>query len=307
MLVDTKFHGVIPPIPTILYKDGTLDREGMGNLIDFLIDAGVDGLFFLGSGGEFSQMSSLLRQEVAEFAVQYTDQRVPVLIGTGTSGTAETIELSLHASKIGADGVVIINPYYFPLTEESVYQHYADIAEAVELPIMLYNFPELTGRDLSPQLVTKLAETYPNIVGIKDTVQSVGHTRELILSVKSKRKDFAVFSGYDDHFLNTLYLGGDGSIPLTASFAPELSIGIYDSFKKGDHQSLVDYQRKLANLPLLYKLDSPFMNVAKEAIKLRGINVSTDVLPPVRALTKEKIEKIKDVLTEVLDEEYVKK
>ncbi|UOQ44287.1 dihydrodipicolinate synthase family protein [Halobacillus salinarum] len=301
----TRFHGVIPPVPTILYKNGQLDKAGMGNLIDFLIHSRVDGLFFLGSGGEFSQMSKELRKEAAEFVIQYTNGRIPVLIGTGTPGTLETIELSLHASEAGADGVVVINPYYFPLTENSLYQHFAEVAENVDLPIILYNFPELTGRDLSPELVSQLAQAYPNIVGIKDTVQSVGHTRELIVSVKKKREDFAVFSGYDDHFLNTLSLGGDGSIPLTASFAPELSVGIYDSFKQGDYQQMINFHKNLARLPLLYKLDSPFMNVAKEAIKLRGIEVSTDVLPPVRSLSQEKIDQIEDIVSQVLRDIHV--
>jgi len=301
----TKFHGVIPPIPTILHKDGRIDEKGMGNLIDFLIDSRVDGLFFLGSGGEFSQMPTELRKEVAEFAIRYTNGRVPVLIGTGTPGTKETILLSLHAKELGADGVVIINPYYWQLTEDGLFQHYAEIAENVDLPILLYNFPALTGQDLSPEFVLKLVKKYPHIVGIKDTVDAVGHTREMILTVKSEKTDFAVFSGYDDHFLNTLSLGGDGSIPLTATFAPELSVGIYQAFKQGNYGQAIELHRQLAPLPLLYKLDSPFMNVAKEAIRLRGIEISTDVLAPVRSLSAEKKERLKDFLNEVLDKSII--
>ncbi|MBG9813727.1 dihydrodipicolinate synthase family protein [Priestia endophytica] len=301
----TKFQGVIPPIPTILYEDGRIDVMGMGNLIDFLIDSKVDGLFFLGSGGEFSQMSTELRKEVAEFATRYVNGRVPVLIGTGTPSTKETISLSLHAKEIGADGIVVINPYYWQLTEESLFQHYAEIAETIELPIMLYNFPALTGQDLSPEFVLKLVRSYPNIVGIKDTVDAVGHTRELILTVKSEKPDFAVFSGYDDHFLNTLSLGGDGSIPLTATFIPELSVGIYQAFKQGNYGQAIELHRQLAPVPLLYKLDSPFMNVAKEAIRLRGVEISTDVLAPVRSLSDEKKEQVKNFLNEVLDKSTI--
>jgi 2-dehydro-3-deoxy-D-pentonate aldolase len=305
MQQEVKFQGVIPPIPTILHKEGQIDEKGMGNLIDFLIDSKVDGLFFLGSGGEFSQMSVELRKEAAEFATQYVNGRVPVLIGTGTPGTKETISLSLHAKEVGADGVVVINPYYWQLTEESLFQHYAEIAEAVDMPIMLYNFPALTGHDLSPEFVLKLVKAYPNIVGIKDTVDAVGHTREMILTVKAEKNDFVVFSGYDDHFLNTLSLGGDGSIPLTASFAPELSVGIYQAFKKGDYGLAIELHRELAPLPLLYKLDSPFMNVAKEAILLRGIEISTDVLAPVLPLNDEKKEKLKRFFHQVIDKSTI--
>ncbi|MGZ4161203.1 MAG: dihydrodipicolinate synthase family protein, partial [Neobacillus sp.] len=137
----TKFHGIIPPVSTILHKDGRIDEKGMGNLIDFLINSKVDGLFFLGTGGEFSQMSVELRKEVAEFAAQYVDGRVPVLIGTGSTSTKETISLSLHAKEIGADGIVVINPYFWPLSEDHLFQHYGDITKSVDLPILLYNFP----------------------------------------------------------------------------------------------------------------------------------------------------------------------
>jgi len=302
---EVKFQGVIPPIPTILNKEGRIDEKGMGNLIDFLIDSKVDGLFFLGSAGEFSQMSVELRKEVAEFSTHYVNGRVPVLIGTGTPGTKETISLSLHAKKVGADGIVIINPYYWKLTEDGLFQHYAEIAENVDLPIILYNFPALTGQDLSPEFVLKLVRAYSNIVGIKDTVEAVGHTREMILTVKAEKPNFSVFSGYDDHFLNTLSLGGDGSIPLTASFAPELSVGIYQAFKQGNYRLAIELHRELAPLLLLYKLDSPFMNVAKEAIRLRGVEISTEVLAPVRSLSDEKIEQLKSIFNKVIDKSVV--
>lgn len=294
----TQFHGIIPPVPTILFKEGKLDEKGMGNLIDFLIESKVDGLFFLGSGGEFAQMPVGLRKEVAEFATKYVNGRVPVLIGTATPSTNETIELSLHAKSIGADGVVVINPYYYKLTEDSLFQHFAEIAENVDLPIILYNFPEMTGQDLTPALVLKLVNQHPNIVGIKDTVQAVGHTREFIQVVKSQHPSFAVFSGYDEHLFNTLTLGGDGAIPLTAAFAPELTVGIYANYHQGDYAKAIELHRKLAEVVNLYKLDSPFMNVVKEAISLKGIEISTDVLAPVRPLSQEKKEQVKSFLQE---------
>lgn len=298
MMSAIQFHGVIPPVPTILFKEGKLDEKGMGNLIDFLIDSGVNGLFFLGSGGEFGQMTVELRKEVAEFTTRYVNKRVPVLIGTGTPSTNETITLSLHAKSIGADGVVVINPYYYKLTEENLFQHYEEIAKNVDLPIILYNYPELTGQDLSPDFVLRLVRKYANIVGIKDTVLAVGHTRELIQVIKSEKPDFAVFAGYDEHLFNTLALGGDGSIPLTSSFAPELSVGIYQTFKKGSYAEAIELHQKLADLLPLYKLDSPFMNIVKEAIRLRGIDISTDVLAPVRSVSPEKKEQVRRILEE---------
>ena len=290
------FRGVIPPVCTIFDETGNLDRKGMGMLIDFLIDAGVNGLLFLGSSGEFSQMSVEERKEVAAFATDYVHKRVPVLIGTGSTNTRETIELSRHAEQAGADGILVVNPYYWPLSEEHLLQHYGEIAESVHIPVLLYNFPGLTGQDLTPDFVLQLADRYPNIAGIKETTDEAGHIREMIIKVKGKHPNFSVFSGYDDHLLNTLSLGGDGSIASSVNFAPELSLGIYQAFQNGDMETAIKLHRRLAYLPLLYKLDSPFVNVVKEAIALRGLNISTYVLPPARPLDPVKKEELKKIL-----------
>ncbi|SFJ44508.1 4-hydroxy-tetrahydrodipicolinate synthase [Halobacillus dabanensis] len=290
------FKGIIPPVSTIFHENGQLNREGMGRLIDFLVDADVDGLFFLGSGGEFSQMSVEERKETAEFVTSYVDGRVPVLIGTGSTSTSEVIDLTQHSKEVGADGVVIVNPYYWPLTEENLFQHYSDIAESVDIPIILYNFPNLTGQELTPELILQLATKYPNIVGVKDTVDTAGHIREIILNVKSKRNDFAVLAGFDDHLLNTLSLGGDGAISASGNFAPELTVGIYQAFLKQNYGKAVELHQQLAYLPLMYKLDSPFVNVIKEATKMRGMDIPTHVKAPARPLSAEKKEQLKSIL-----------
>ncbi|AXI28603.1 dihydrodipicolinate synthase family protein [Priestia megaterium] len=300
-----KFHGVIPPVSTIIDANECLDEKGMKNLIDFLIESKVNGLFFLGSGGEFSQMSTSSRKKVAEFAVQYVNGRLPVLIGTGTPSTKETISLSMHAKEIGADGIVVINPYYWPLYEDNLFQHFAQIAEKVDMPTLLYNFPALTGQDLSPEFVLKLVESYPNIVGIKETVDAVSHTREMILTVKAAHPDFAVFSGYDDHFLNTLSLGGDGSIPGTANFAPEFSVNIYQYFMNKDYARAIESHRLLSGLLSLYQIDKPFVSVIKEALSLRGIKVSTNMIAPARELSERKKEQVEQILGQALGTEKI--
>jgi len=305
MNILTKFHGVIPPVSTIIDANECLDEKGMKNLIDFLIESKVNGLFFLGSGGEFSQMSTSLRKKVAEFAVEYVNGRLPVLIGTGTPSTKETISLSMHAKEIGADGIVVINPYYWSLSEDNLFQHFAQIAEKVDMPTLLYNFPALTGQDLSPEFVLKLVESYPNIVGIKETVDAVAHTREMILTVKAAHPDFAVFSGYDDHFLNTLSLGGDGSIPGTANFAPELSTSIYQSFMEKNYAHAIETHRLLSSLLSLYQIDKPFVSVIKEALSLRGVEIFTNMIAPARRLNEEKKEQVKKILNQVLDIEEI--
>lgn len=294
-----KFKGIVPPVSTILKEDGTLDKDGMANLIDYLIDAGVNGLFFLGTGGEFSQMSVDERMAIAEYVTQYVAKRVPVFIGTGSANTREALLLSEHAQSIGADAVVIINPYYWPLREENLLKHYGMIADAINIPMILYNFPKLTGQDLSPQMVLKLVEQHENIIGIKETVDSIGHIRDMIYTVKSKYPNFLVYAGYDDHLWPTLSLGGDGAINASVNFAPEISISLYQSFKEKNLKESLNMHKRLAFIPRIYNLDSPFINVIKEATKLRGIDVSTYVLPPAQQLSAENKEKLKEILEEL--------
>lgn len=290
------FHGVIPPVATILNENEQLDRQGMARLIDFTIAGGVNGLFFLGSAGEFAHMSQALRHEVAEFCTQHVAGRVPVLIGAAHPGTAETLAFAQHAKSIGADGVVVVNPYYNPVTEEALYLHYRMIAENAGLPVIMYNYPGLTGQSLPVSLIKRLALECPNIVGLKDTVDSLNHIRETIQAVKPERPDFAVFSGYDEYLFGTLILGGDGAIPASANFAPQLTCGIYRAFKEKDFATAVALQQRLSFLPPLYTLDTPIYNVIKYAISQVISGMPVHSLKPALPLSNDKQKIVREIL-----------
>lgn len=267
--------GVIPPVPTILNENRKLDRAGMKLLIDSLIDKGVHGLFFLGTAGEFNQFDAAEREEIAEFCIECTAGRLPVWIGTGSSTTSEAIRLTRHAARSGATGVVVINPYYCKLSEDSLFAHYAAIAEATELPLMLYNFPALTGQDLSPAFVRRLAASYAHVCGIKETVDQLSHIRQMILLVREVHPDFAVFCGFDEYLLPTLAAGGAGAIAASANFAPQLMLGLYKSYQKNDLPEVLEHHRKLIQIPPLYALDEPFIPTIKEAVRLSGLALPT--------------------------------
>lgn len=275
-----QFSGIIPPVSTIFTAEGQLDRQGTAALIDDLIAAGVDGLFFLGSGGEFSQLNVGERKAIAAFVIDHVDRRVPVLIGTGGTNTRETVELSQHAQQSGADGIVVINPYYWKVSEQNLLRYFQEVADCVSLPVILYNFPALTGQDLTPALVKMLADSRRNIVGIKDTIDSIAHLRSMILTVKATHPHFSVLCGYDDHLFNTLLLGGDGAISASSNFAPQLSVKLLQAFRDGELAQAAHYHQTLLQIPQMYQLDTPFVNVIKEAIVLCGRPVSTYVLPP---------------------------
>ena len=195
----TAFRGIFPPVPTIVDAQGKLDKAGMARMIDHVLENGANGMLILGSGGEFSQFSSQQRKEIAAFCLSHVDGKVPVLVGIACAGTAETIDLGHHAQEHGADGVMVVNPYYAKLSDDARFMHYKSIADSLKIPVFLYNFPDLTGQDIGLEVITRLAREVPNIVGIKDTIDNISHTREVINRVHAFRPDFIIFSGYDEY------------------------------------------------------------------------------------------------------------
>jgi 4-hydroxy-tetrahydrodipicolinate synthase len=297
--MSTKFRGIFPPVPSIVDAQGAFDKVGMARMLEHVIESGADGILILGSGGEFSQFSSQQRKEIAAFCLHHVDGRVPVLVGIACSGTAETIELGRHAQEHGADGVLVVNPYYAKLSDDARFIHFKRIADALKTPVFLYNFPDLTGQDIGLDIITRLAKEVPNIVGIKDTIDNISHTREIINRVHTFRPDFIIFSGYDEYMLDTLLLGGHGGIPATFNFAPTITRGIYQAYLDNDLERARYFQQQLAKLSPLYVLEQPFFGVIKTAIKLSGLDISTAVVAPALPLSDEKTAVVKAILARI--------
>jgi 4-hydroxy-tetrahydrodipicolinate synthase len=293
-----RLKGVIPPVPTIFDAREAFDPQGMGRLIDRLLASEVDGFLFLGSAGEFATLPHERRKAVAEFCVGRVAGKKPAIVGAASCATQEAVELARHAGSIGADAVMVVNPYYAKLSEERLYRHYRKIAESSPLPVLLYNFPLLTGQDLSIELVGRLAADCPNIVGIKDTVDCMSHIRRLVLEVKGARPDFMVFTGFDEYMLDTLLIGGDGVIPATSNFAPEIACGIYRAFLEKDFDAAQKLLRRLAILQRIYSIDVPFTGAIKEAIALAGLDIPTAVLSPVTPPADDVKRKLVEILVQ---------
>jgi 4-hydroxy-tetrahydrodipicolinate synthase len=194
---------------------------------------------------------------------------------------------------------VIVPPYYCPLNEEALLRHYSMVAEKTDIPIILYNIPSCAN-SLSVSLVKRLALEYSSIAGIKATIDSVNYIRDIILEVKGERNDFKVFTGLDQHFLNTLILGGDGGIMACANFAPELHLRLYKAFNEKRFEEAFEYARKLAELSKVYDIASSFGSAIKLAMKVRGFSIKPVLRPPYVIDGKEVEEKIKTLLEEVL-------
>ena len=245
--------------------------------------------------GENSQQ----RKEIAAFCLSHVDGKVPVLVGIACAGTAETIDLGHHAQEHGADGVMVVNPYYAKLSDDARFMHYKSIADSLKIPVFLYNFPDLTGQDIGLEVITRLAREVPNIVGIKDTIDNISHTREVINRVHAFRPDFIIFSGYDEYMLDTLLLGGHGGIPATFNFAPNITRGIYQAVMENDLDKARYFQQQLAKLSPLYTLEQPFFGVIKTAIKLSGLDISTAVMAPALPLSDDKVARVKAILEHI--------
>lgn len=274
------FSGLMPALVTPFDERGEPDLEATEAVLERHIAAGVDGIVALGSTGEFSHLEGDERRRFAESVAGILDDRIPLIVGVGASGTREAISLSRHAESIGANAVVAVSPFYWGVGEEALFGHFANISEAISIPTIVYNFPLLTGIDLSPALVRRLAEECPNVVGVKDTVQVYMHTVEVIRAVKPVRPDFSVLAGFEDQILPALLAGADGSICGLANVAPGLFVNLVRAFEDGDLEEAADLHRRVLSLTALGALSDPPMGAIKLAMNRLGVPIPPMVRGP---------------------------
>jgi 4-hydroxy-tetrahydrodipicolinate synthase len=210
------FTGSIVAIVTP-FRKGKVDERTLGDLIEFQIANGTSGIVPCGTTGESATLSHEEHDRVVALTVEAVKRRVPVIAGTGSNSTEEAIALTKHAKQAGADGALLITPYYNKPTQEGLYRHYKAVAEAVDLPVVLYNIPGRTGVNLSPATVARLV-SFPNIVGIKEGSGSVQQTSDIVQMCGER---ITVLSGDDPLTLPIMALGGKGVITVTANLLPK--------------------------------------------------------------------------------------
>lgn len=291
--------GVIVPTLTLFDDDGKIDFNANEVQMNRLIDGGVDGLFYMGTTGEFMHMNTEERKQLIKWAVDTADRRVKILVGTGSTNIYETVELTNYAQKCGSDAAVVITPYYLRLTQEELYHYYRKIFKHTEIPILIYNYPELTGNNISPQTVSHLAMEYENLVGIKETIESVSHIRKMILQVKTVRPEFSVMCGYDDHTINTLIMGGDGVIGALANIRPDVFVSLYKAFILGNWESIREYNAKILKLMRLYDFNPVSMVALKKALELMNVSRNPKVRLPHASLTEVETRDIQSILEDI--------
>jgi len=211
-------QGSMVAIATPMLDDSSLDLDALRKLIDFHVDAGSDGIVIVGTSGESPTVTFEEHYQLIETAVDHVNGRIPVIAGTGANSTREAIELTEQAKKFGADACLLVTPYYNKPTQTGLYEHFAAVAAAVDIPQILYNVPGRTGCDLSNDTALRLAEI-DNIVGIKDATGSIERGTDLVLRAPN---GFGIYSGDDATGLALMLMGGHGVISVTANVAPKL-------------------------------------------------------------------------------------
>jgi 4-hydroxy-tetrahydrodipicolinate synthase len=257
------FEGVFTALVTPFAEDGSIDEEALRNLIDFQIKEGISGLLPMGTTGESPTLSHEEHIRVIEIVVDQAEGRVPIVAGTGSNSTQEAIELTFQAMECGADASLQVAPYYNKPTQEGFYRHFTAVADQVDIPIIVYNIPGRTGKNIENSTMLRLAE-HPNIVGVKEASGDINQMMDLI---KAKPDDFAVLSGDDNLAFPLTVLGGKGVISVASNFMPGKMMKMITSALKGNTEKAKEMHYQLL----------PFF---------RGIFLETNPIPIKHALAR---------------------
>lgn len=285
-------RGSIVALITPMDADGAIDYAGLKRLVDFHVEAGTTAIVSVGTTGESATLDEQEHCEVVARTVELAAGRVPVIAGTGANSTREAITLTRCAREAGADAALLVTPYYNKPTQEGLYLHYRAVAEAVDIPQILYNVPGRTACDMLPETVARLAQV-PNIVGLKE---ATGDLKRVAVLRAACGEGFALYSGDDASACDFLMLGGDGVISVTANLAPGLMQAMCRAALAGDRAEARALDRRLAGLhrdlflqsnPIPVKWGAVEMGLCGAGIRLPLTWLSEPFHAPVRAALKQ--------------------
>jgi len=286
-----KVKGIITAMVTPFDDNQEINSQATKQLVNKLINAGVDGIFILGTNGEFHLLTDEEKIKFAELVINEVNKRVPVYVGTGGNSTREVIELSKKMEALGADALSVITPYFLVPSQKELINHYKAIAESVKIPILLYNIPKNTGINIEADTVRELAKV-KNIAGIKDSSGKIENIASYIEAAIGE--DFCVLSGSDSLILKALQIGATGAIAATSNLLTEIDVSIYQNFLKGNIEAAEKAQKDIDVLRAALKLGTT-PSILKKAVELSGIPVGPARLP-VTEPNAETVEKIKEML-----------
>lgn len=291
-------YGIIPPILTPMNQDTeqTVNHAELRNQVDRLIAGGVHGLFAFGTNGEGYILSMKEKEEILETVIDQVKGRVPVYAGTGCISTADTVRMSKRAEELGADALSIITPSFALASQRELYNHYAEVAKHVHIPIILYNIPPRTGNKLLPETVQALCRDVDVIVGAKDSSGDIENLKAYIRLTRELPKKVAILAGNDGAILTCLKEGGVGGIAGRANIWPHTVASIYDRFITGDVDGAEKAQEAISIIQSVFRFGNP-NTIIKTAVAMLGYPVG-QCRRPFNHLCDEGMEALQKVLQE---------
>jgi 4-hydroxy-tetrahydrodipicolinate synthase len=280
-------QGSIVALVTPMYENGAIDKESLEKLVQYHINQGTDALVAVGTTGESATLSENEHCEVIKTVVDYVSGRIPVIAGTGSNSTIEAINLTHKAQQAGADACLIVTPYYNKPTQEGLYLHYKAIAEAVDIPQILYNVPGRTACDMLPETIGRLSKL-TNIIGVKEATGDLTRVKKIR---DLAGEDFAIYTGDDATSVEFCLLGGNGSITVTGNVAPRLAHEMIMAAITGDKETALAIDEKLADLhknlfiqsnPIPVKWAVAEMGLMRQGIRLPLTWLTEDCFATVR-------------------------
>jgi 4-hydroxy-tetrahydrodipicolinate synthase len=263
-----KLNGMFVPHITPFSRKGELDLTALRTCVRFWLKGGVSGLIPCGSNGEAPYLSREERIKVIETVTDEVNGKIPVIAGTGSMSTKETIQFTKDAKELGVDAALIVTPFYFKPSNKEIHEHYKAVLDAVDIPIVLYSVPKFTGVSLEPTVIAQLASEYENVVGVKDSGGNLGTITEIIRTAGDK---ISVLAGTADLALSTVMLGGSGAVVAVANAFPRMCTDLYQSFLKGDYEKASSLQRVISYINEVLVKQHNQLSAIKEALNTLGL------------------------------------
>lgn len=291
-------HGIVPPLVTPLLDQNTLDIDGLERLVEHVIDGGVSGIFVLGTTGEFPSLTYELRRECITQTCRIVNERMPVFVGVADTSPDMTIEMTTYARNAGAACVVLAPPYYFSITQPELLAYMQHLLPQLPLPVLLYNMPGTTKLTYEPATVSILADL-PNVVGLKDSSNSMIYFNELLLALKNN-PDFALFVGPDALLAEAVLLGAQGGICASANVYPQLLVQVYEAAREKNLEHVKEMQKILMQLrTTVFSVGtggSRYIKCIKYALAAKGI-CSAVLAEPMQPFSEEEKAEVERLVT----------
>lgn len=283
------FTGAGVAIVTPMYENGDVNYEAFGRIVEDQIAGGTDAIIVCGTTGEASTLTHEEHLECIKFVVEKVNKRIPVVAGTGSNCTATAVYLSQEAEKLGADGVLVVSPYYNKATQKGLKEHFVTIAKSIKIPVILYNIPGRTGVNILPATIAAIAEEAENVVAVKEASGNISQVAQIAKLTKGKMD---IYSGNDDQIVPLLSLGGKGVISVLSNVAPKQTHDICEEYFKGNVEKAKELQIEALDL-----IDALFCEVnpipVKAAMNMMGMEVGSLRAPltEMEDVNKEKLAK----------------